>query len=141
MSKLLFDTNVFIDLVSRERPAHDDAVNLIHMALSQPEHSVCALASSLKDVYYIYHRHYGSEPMARQIVNDLRETLTIVELTLAVLDRARNSDEPDLEDGLIRAAAELADADIIVTRDEKAFVNSPLLALAPADAFVKISNS
>ena len=39
------------------------------------------------------------------------------EETLLALD----SNEPDFEDGLVRACAELNDADFIISRDEKAF--------------------
>ena len=39
-------------------------------------------------------------------------------------DRSLKSNEPDFEDGLVRACAELNGADFIITRDEDAFVGS-----------------
>lgn len=36
------------------------------------------------------------------------------------------SDEPDFEDGIIRACAEAAGADFIISRDERAFARSPI---------------
>lgn len=40
------------------------------------------------------------------------------------------SDEPDFEDGIIRACAEAAGADFIISRDERAFARSPIKRLS-----------
>lgn len=82
------------------------------------------LASSLKDFYLVYERHYGSELEARRQVRLLRTLATLVDLTGDVVDRALTSDEPDFEDGLVRAAAVGIGADLIVSRDAAAFVGS-----------------
>ena len=48
-------------------------------------------------------------------------------------DRSLRSDEPDFEDGLIRACAELNGVDFILTRDTGAFRTSPVKALTCAE--------
>lgn len=75
---------------------------------------------SLKDAYYIM-SHIYDEPTAREAVRVLVDLVVIgpvsVEETLLALD----SNEPDFEDGLVRACAELNDVDFIISRDEKAY--------------------
>ena len=41
-----------------------------------------------------------------------------------MLDRAFGSDEPDVEDGIVRATAELMGAEAIITRDDAAYKTS-----------------
>lgn len=120
MSRLLLDTNILIDLVSSDRPQHASAAALVRTALASGS-ELAALASSLKDVYYIFASRYGAEGAARESIRNIRAMMTIVDLTLGMVDRAFDDGEPDFEDGLIREAAEAIGADILVTRDAKGF--------------------
>lgn len=130
MSRLFLDTNVLLDLVVANRPCHKDAVALFEAAFSHGW-ELAALISSLKDVYFVYERHHGTEAQARQAVMLLREMLCTVELTNRVFDTAARSDEPDLEDGMVRTAAQACGAVAIVSRDEEGFLLSPIPKLSP----------
>lgn len=133
MSKrLLFDTNVLIDLTISSRPQHDVAV-LAFSGIFQGRHHAYALASSLKDVYYICHRHYGSESLARTIVTRLRSAFELIDLTDTLVDTALESDEADFEDGLVRAAAEYVGCSAIVSRDKGAYEHSTCSRLDPIE--------
>ena len=102
--------------------------------LARPDAEILILNSCLKDVYFIVERHYGSERDARHAVELLYACTTPVELSNAFIQAALASDEPDFEDGLIRAVAESSAVDAIVTRDKPAFVHSPIPSLGPAEA-------
>lgn len=121
MSKFFFDTNVLLDLVIPARPQHDFAAELFREIAARADERALLLASSLKDVYYIFNRHYGDEQTARKVISRMRASFEVIELTLCVVDGALCSNEPDYEDALVRAAAENARCDYIVSRDEKAF--------------------
>ena len=64
--------------------------------------------------------------LAEERLEAFRQIVAAVELTDEVLDRAFSSDEPDLEDGIVRATAELRHAVAIVTRDGKAYAASAI---------------
>ena len=122
MHRVMIDTNVLIDLVSSSRPAHEAAVGAVRALLAADGFEGCALASSLKDVYYVYCRHYGDEPAARAAIRELRRMFVPNNLTAAVVDDALESDEPDFEDGVLRSAAELSGCDYLLTRDAPGFL-------------------
>lgn len=124
MHRVMVDTNVLIDLVSSTRPAHGRTVAAVSALLVAGDFEGCVLSSALKDVYYVYCRHYGNEPSARRAVRELRRMFMLVNLTPAVVDAALDSDEPDFEDGLVRAAAELSGCDFLLTRDAPGFVGA-----------------
>ena len=121
MSRYFFDTNILLDLVIPARPQHAFAAELFREISARSDGRALLLASSLKDVYYIFNRHYGDEQTARRVIFQMRASFEVFELTLRVVDDALRSDEPDYEDALVRAAAEIAGCNYIVSRDEKAF--------------------
>ena len=132
---LLIDTNVIIDYAVRSRPAHADAVVLFEEAARADGVRLVVLVSSLKDAYYIMCRAYGDELTARDALRRVSKTFfVVVDLLAAYADDAFASDEPDFEDGLVRAAAERLGVHAIVTRDTLAFAGSFVKAVPPAEA-------
>ena len=124
MARVVLDTNIILDYLSATRERHRDAVDLLEVLLSSEDKSPVVLAASIKDAYYILCRHYHNERVVRSRLNDFRSLMEVAELTVPVLDAAFASDEPDLEDGIVRATAELLGAEAIVTRDASAYAGS-----------------
>lgn len=133
MRKLLLDTNVLLDIAIPSRPEHKSAGQLVRLA-RESDCEVAVLASSLKDVYYIFERRYGSEANARKAVRLLRRMALLYALDSDVVDMAFASDEPDFEDGLVRAAAERNHVDAIISRDAAAFSGSCIPRLSIDEA-------
>ena len=131
MYRLQLDTNVLLDCVDPSREFHDDAVRLIAQCNGGGDMGI-ASSHSLKDAYYIMSKLYG-EPRAREAVRILTDLVVVgpigAEETLLALD----SNEPDFEDGLVRACAELNDVDFIISRDEKAFRKATTRRLTAAE--------
>lgn len=124
MDKVVVDTNVVLDYLSASRPCHFEAVDLFCEALETGDFEAYVLAGSLKDVYYIMCRAYKNPTLVKQRLNNFRKFVRVYDLTSEVLDAAFASDEPDLEDAIVRASAELMSARAIITRDAKAFKSS-----------------
>ena len=100
------DTNVLIDVVCAERVEHAVAREMFLRAARGGQCRFYALSSSLKDVYYVLCRHYARERDARDAVIGLATELGIVDLTKRMVLDGCLSDEPDVEDALVRIAAE-----------------------------------
>lgn len=131
MCRLLVDTNILIDAWISEREGSDDACEVLNLCNGNGEFGmVCAL--SLKDVYYILSKHYGKDSALRAVRN-LMSLLVIAPVDAEVCDMALNSNEPDFEDGIIRACAELNGADFIITRDAAAFANSKIRSVTATE--------
>lgn len=124
MAKVILDTNIIIDYLSASRPRHGDAADLLGTLLSSDDKEPAILASSIKDAYYILCRHYQNEPVVRERLDAFRHVVEVMPLDDEVLDGAFASDEPDLEDAMVRSAAELCGAEAIITRDASAYRKS-----------------
>lgn len=129
MARVVLDTNIILDYLSAKREHHGDAVRLLEALLSSDDKTPVILAAAIKDVYYILCRHYHDEPLVRSRLDDFRALMDVADLTGPVLDGAFSSEELDLEDGIVRATAELLGAEAIVTRDSSAYWGSSVPAM------------
>lgn len=129
--RLFVDTNILLDAAMSERPCWSAATLLMdEFAYGEAEGYVSAL--SLKDVYYVLTK-YADEEAAREFVCAAMDLFGVVGVDASICHTAAVSDEPDFEDGLIRACAESVPVDFIISRDEGTFARSPLKRLSAQD--------
>lgn len=124
MASVVLDTNIVLDYLSAKRPCHRAAVDLLEALLEGDDELPVVPAGCIKDVYYILCRHFRNEEIVRERLDGFRHVVHVADLTADVLDAAFASDEPDLEDGIVRATAELMGARAIITRDADAYAGS-----------------
>lgn len=129
-NRLLFDTNVLLDALVAGRPESGAACRVLELCNGGGDVGfACSL--SLKDVYYVLERYYGEE-RARRGVELLAGLVVVVPVGAEECDLSLRGNEPDFEDGLVRACAELNDIDFILTRDSVAFARSKVRSLTCA---------
>lgn len=136
--KLLIDTNVLLDLIAKSRPEHHAAKRLFEIAAESDDVELLACVSSLKDVFYVYQRHYGSAEDAWTAVEVLSRIAQPIPLDPEALDIALKKVEPDFEDALVAACAKCAGCAAIVSRDVKAFTGGFMDKMPPAEAVAAI---
>lgn len=125
--RLLFDTNVLLDALIEGRPESAEAWQVLKRCNGGGDMGLVT-SGSLKDAYYVLSRG-GREAAAREAVGLLMGLLVIAPVGAEEFELSMRSGEPDFEDGLVRACAELNDVDFILTRDERAFRTSRVRAL------------
>ena len=132
--RLLCDTNYLLDVFDPERAAHADAVALLWYQTENPDAiELVAPIASFKDAYYILSRLYKDEQLARASIEGIMDVfVTPVDMLASYGAEALASGEPDFEDALVRACAEHEGAATLITRDERAFRESPVPALSAA---------
>ena len=126
--RALADTNIILDAAMPERPDHAYALMLLD-EVAYGELNLAVAATSLKDVYYVLSK-YSDEPSARQYVNSMMDAFEILSVDSAICRAASANNEPDFEDGIVRACAEMASVDLIITRDKSAFERSTVRSMS-----------
>ena len=117
--KALLDTNILLDACMGERPDWAWAVMLLdEIAYNRLDGYIAS--TSLKDAYYILTK-YADEPTAREFVLAALDLFEVAGVDAGLCRQAAMSNEPDFEDGVIRACAEQANVDFIISRDERAY--------------------
>lgn len=150
-SKLLLDSNVWIDLFASDRPGRENAQALVSWAVDR-EVDLLYAAISIKDVYYLLEereklrmRATGKEitPASAAAINEyawgciraMEEIATVVPVDQSDIWIATKyrSFHGDFEDNLLLAAVERSKADFLVTSDEILLRHAPVATVVPGD--------
>ncbi len=135
--KILLDTNVVLDLLLARDPFHQDALNLFGK-IENRELTGFLCATTITTIDYLVSKHLNTAK-ARQSVTLLLELFEVAPVTKTVLQSALQIPYSDYEDAVLCQSARLAEADAIVTRNEKDFKNALIAVYSPA-AFLLLKN-
>ena len=133
MRSFVIDSNALVYWLHEGSRYHDEVNRFLMLELETAD-DLYVLSSSLNEVYYALHAHYMDEAAARASILDAASLLDVMDLTGFYVHDALASDEPDYEDGLIRAFAESLEVDAIISYDKRAFKRSRIPKLTAAEA-------
>lgn len=135
--KVLFDTNVVLDVLLDREPHVDVAAKLLALVdNARLEGSICA--TTVTTIYYIAAKSFGRR-RAHSQVHGLLALFEIAPVDRAVLDRALDLDFTDFEDAVLHEAARTTGAAAIVTRDGVDFANATLPIFDPRELLAAVA--
>ena len=136
MKRLLIDTNIVIDVLSKRDGFYEDAAVLFSLGdRNQLQLTISSL--TLANTNYILTR-LTSAKEAREILRKFKVLVEVLSLDDKITELAL-SDERfiDFEDGLQYYSALENQIDVIITRNKKDFKNSKLPVLTPKEYLAK----
>ena len=137
MSKLLIDTNIVIDLLSKREEFYDEAADLFSRA-DKKEIRLAISSLTFANTNYILTK-LKSAKEAREILRKFKVLVELLSLDDKITELALSDDNfPDFEDGLQYYSAIENQIDIIITRNKKDFKNSKIPVLT-AKEFLALS--
>lgn len=126
MATILFDVNALVYWCFVGSNKHEE-VSCAVRNLIMSDADILACTSSLNEAYYTLAHHCDfSEKEARQAIANIVDVFSLAPTDARVVRAALVSDEPDYEDAIVRACAELNQVDALVSYDKKAFRGSPV---------------
>lgn len=133
MRKILVDTNIVMDLLSKRDPFYQSAADLFSLADNKKlKLSVSAL--TLTNVHYVLNKQISNE--AREILRKFKVLVRILSLNDKILDLALNDTGfNDFEDAIQYFTAIDNKQEIILTRNIKDFKNASIPVMT-AEAFL-----
>lgn len=131
MKKVLFDTNLVLDIALKRLP-HFELASKMFALIDEGEIIGYITATSITDIYYISKREKG-HGKTLEFISNLIEVLEILGIEKEVIVKALRTEMKDFEDAVQIAAAELNEIDCIVTRNEKDFIDSPVKVYNPKE--------
>jgi len=135
--KILLDTNVIMDALQERQPFDVEAKEILLRA-QNGEFACYFTANAATDIFYLYSKARDMKS-ARQVLNFLLATYKVVPVTHEDCISAMSIPIEDFEDALVSACAKKAEADYIVSRDDKFLQgNSPIKVIEPKDFLNKI---
>lgn len=129
--RVLFDTNVVLDVLLDRAPFREAAAQLV-ARVERNELTGVLGATTLTTIYYLVTKASGQET-ARSAVRDLLGLFQIAVVDRRVLTAAVESPLKDLEDAVLVEAGRLEAVDAVVTRDPEGFRNGGLRIFSPQE--------
>ncbi|WP_405410373.1 type II toxin-antitoxin system VapC family toxin [Maribacter sp. Asnod1-A12] len=128
MNRLLIDTNIVIDLLSRREKFYDEAAELFSRA-DKKELELAISSLTFANTNYILSK-LKSPKDARQVLRKFKVLVEVLSLDDKITELALSDEKfPDFEDGLQYYSAIENQIDIIITRNKKDFKNSNIPVL------------
>ena len=129
--KILFDTNVILDVMLDRTPFSESASQLLSL-VERGEISGIICATTVTTIHYLATKVMGKNESQNKI-KDLITLFEIASVNRTVIEDAIKSTFNNFEDSVIYQAANHAGAEAIVIRDPKGFKQSKLPVYSPIE--------
>lgn len=129
--KVLFDTNVLLDILLNREPFATPAAVALSKA-EKGELSGYACATTVTTIFYLCRKAVGKDA-ASQHIRTLLSILEVAPVNRKVIEGALQVDFTDFEDAVLSESAVLVSAETIVTRNKKDFAKSPISVYTPEE--------
>jgi predicted nucleic acid-binding protein len=134
--KVLFDTNVVLDVLLAREPHVDVAAQLFSLVDNGSIDGVIS-ATTVTTIHYIAAKTVGANAAARHL-GELLAMFDVACVDRPVLQSALGLKYPDFEDAVLHEAAKASGAEAIVTRNIKDFASAELPVFAPDELMAAI---
>jgi predicted nucleic acid-binding protein len=135
--RVLFDTNVVLDVVLDRQPFRDTAAQLL-ASVERKELTGFLGATTLTTLYYLIAKASGPAT-ARSTVRNLLDIFQVAAVDRQILARAVDSPLGDFEDAVLAEAGISQSVEAVVTRDPDGFKGSRLTVLSPQELQAALS--
>ena len=131
--KILFDTNIILDILLDREPFSGLAVKLISQ-VEKKEIKGFLGATTITTIYYLASKVAGKKKADREI-NKLLSIFQIASVNKSVLEEAIKAKFKDFEDAVLHEAAKQVEVQGIVTRNGKDFKKATLSIYSPEELY------
>ena len=129
MKRVLFDTNVVLDVLLDRQP-YVEASAAAWVAVEAGVSEGMLAAHTVTTIHYLLRKEMGNVK-ARRILSAILRVFRVAAVDHGVLEEALQLPASDFEDAVTAASARSAGCECIVTRDPKGFRGSPVRSLTP----------
>jgi predicted nucleic acid-binding protein len=137
--KLVFDTNVIVDVLINREPFFATSKKAM-AAAARPGVSGAMTANSMTDIFYLLRKYQPDKSLLKKSLAGLMDYLEVLDTTRDLCRLALQSPMIDFEDALVAESARGWSADFIVTRDPLGFVDSPVKTITPEELLHRVTD-
>lgn len=137
--RILFDTNIILDLFLDRAPFADEAAEL-WQANTDGRLDGFVSAITLVNLFYIS-RRLKDRAVAYQVVGEVLAAISVCPVDQAILQTALVLPFTDYEDAVQHASATGYGVQAIVTRNLKDFTGATVTVFSPAELLAKLSST
>lgn len=122
-NKIFLDTHILVDIFLDRQPFSEYAIQLISQAEKNQWHLHCS-ALTLANLIYILRKNKESDQL--KALDIIKQRITVLDLKANDIYNCTDFNNGDLEDAIQIQVAISNEQNIIITRDIKGFLKSPV---------------
>ncbi len=119
MTRVLFDTNIILDVFLERKPHYENAAKLFSL-IDSGSVIGCITATTITDIYFISRKEKGHESSVNFLC-DMINLIEVVGVDKQTILSALSSETTDFEDAIQEVAATNNQIETIITRNKKDF--------------------
>ena len=131
MIKVLFDTNVLLDIALDREPFAEHSIKAFQLKSSGKIQIYVNVLTVINTHYFI--RKEKDKIKAKEFVVELLKLVDLAEINEQIIVKAFKSEFPDFEDAVQEYSAIQSELEVILTRNTKDFKHSQLKVLTPME--------
>ena len=139
MIRVLFDTNIVLDVLLARKPWADES-RLVWKAISDGFITGFITATTVTNLFFIMNKISG-ETKAKQAIQTCLNTFEICLVNRYTIELATTYSGSDFEDNVQIACAVQSQLDGIITRDKNGFLASPIRIFTSQEFIVYLASS
>ena len=136
--RILFDTNVVLDVFLDREPFSSIAAKLFSLA-ETGEITGYVCATTITTIFYLASKTMGTKK-AKKEIGKMMMLFEIAPVNRAILEEALSSDFKDFEDAVVYSSAVHREVQGIVTRDIKGFKPSKIHVFSPDELLLMLES-
>lgn len=136
--RILFDTNIILDLLLDREPFSQDAQILVSK-VEKGEIVGLLCATTITTIHYLISKSFDKEKSTK-IIKSLLKLFEVASVTRTVLEDALEVNDRDYEDSVLYKSAYHAGASMIVTRDRNGFDKSDIPIMNPQELLALVES-
>lgn len=129
--KVLFDTNIILDVLLDRKPFSEHALYLMSK-VERSEINGFLCATTVTTIHYLLSKNLDKEKAITSI-NSIMSLFEIASVNRLVIENALKSKFTDFEDSVLHESARHAGAEYIITRNIKDFKKSQIPVFSPSE--------
>lgn len=118
--RVLFDTNVILDILLRREPTFEGSYSSVTLSLSKGDKCLIS-ASSVADIYYVLRKAIGSKGEAKEKLESFLSIFGVATVDENAIKNAFSLSRKDFEDDIVLSLALASKCDCLVTNNVSDF--------------------
>jgi predicted nucleic acid-binding protein len=129
--RILFDTNIILDIALGREPFFIDSADVFKKIDNDVIYGFIT-ATTITDIYYIAKKEKG-HAIAIAFISNLIDVIDVLGIDKEIIIESLLSPFNDFEDAIQSISSRLNNIDYIITRNQKDFADSEIIAVGPKE--------
>lgn len=133
--RVLLDTNIIVDILSRRQPFFQNSYDCLVQIFSNGDEP-CITSACVTDVVYVLRKYIADKATLLSSVENFMDLVTVLDTKYSTVKMAFSFALKDYEDAVVIQSAIENGISAIISRNKNDFINAPISAFSP-DEFLQ----